>query len=58
MVDIAGFLRASINTLKLAHKSDREEFYLYMKLTLLGLAVVGTIGYIVQLIGSLLRLQG
>ena len=57
-MDIAGFLRASINTLKLAHKSDREEFYLYMKLTLLGLAVVGTIGYIVQLIGSLLRLQG
>ena len=58
MVDIGEFLRATANTLKLAHKSDKEEFYLYMKLTLLGVAVVGTIGYVIQLIGALLRLQG
>lgn len=57
MVDIGGFLRATVNTLKLAHKSDKEEFYLYMKLTLLGIAVVGTIGYIIQLLGALLRLE-
>jgi protein transport protein SEC61 subunit gamma-like protein len=58
MVDLGGFLRATEQTLKLAHKSDREEFFLYMKLTLLGVAVVGTIGYIIQLLGAILRLQG
>lgn len=58
MVDLGGFVRSTINTLKLAHKSDKEEFFLYMKLTLLGLAAVGTIGYIVQLVGALFRLQG
>lgn len=58
MVDIGGFLRATKQTLKLAHKSDKDEFYLYMRLTLLGIAIVGAIGYIIQLIGSLLRLQG
>ncbi|MBM3898323.1 MAG: protein translocase SEC61 complex subunit gamma [Thaumarchaeota archaeon] len=58
MADMGGFLRAMAQTLKLAHKSDKEEFFLYMKLTLLGVAVVGTMGYIIQLLGALLRLQG
>ena len=58
MVDIMGFLRVSINVLKFARKSDRKEFFLYMRLVLLGVSILGSIGYVVQLIGSIFRLQG
>ena len=58
MVDIMGFMRVSINVLKFARKSDRKEFFLYMRLTLLGVSILGSIGYVVQLIGSIFRLQG
>lgn len=58
MWDIMGFMRVSINVLKFARKSDRKEFFLYMRLTLLGVSILGSIGYVVQLIGSIFRLQG
>lgn len=53
-----GFMRVSINVLKFARKSDRKEFFLYMRLVLLGVSILGSIGYVVQLIGSIFRLQG
>ena len=53
---INNFLRAVSNTLKLAHKSDREEFILYLKLVALGVGVVGAIGYIIQSVGALFQL--
>ena len=46
------FLRSSEAIFRLAHKSDRDEFTLYLKLVALGVAVVGTIGFIIKLIGS------
>ncbi|MDG6985634.1 MAG: protein translocase SEC61 complex subunit gamma [Nitrososphaerota archaeon] len=46
------FLRSSEAIFRLAHKSDRDEFMLYLKLVSLGVAVVGTIGFIIKLIGS------
>ncbi len=58
MWDIMGFMRVSINVLKFARKSDRKEFFLYMRLVLLGVSILGSIGYVVQLIGSIFRLQG
>lgn len=58
MVDVMGFIHSAINTVKFARKSDRREFFLYMRLTLLGMTVIGTIGYVVQLIGSIFRLEG
>jgi len=45
-----------MNTLKLAKKSDRDEFMLYCKLVLLGFAIVGTIGFIIQFVGAILKL--
>ena len=38
---------------RLSHKSDRKEFGLYLKLVLLGIALVGTIGFLVKLVGNL-----
>jgi protein transport protein SEC61 subunit gamma-like protein len=55
---VKSMIVAIIKTLKMARKSDREEFMLYLKLVLLGLAVVGTIGFIIQLVASLIRIAG
>ena len=44
---------ASVNAIfKLAHKSDRDEFTLYLKLVALGMAVVGLIGFLIKLVGN------
>ncbi|MFQ6135118.1 MAG: protein translocase SEC61 complex subunit gamma [Nitrososphaerales archaeon] len=53
---LGSFMRSAVNTLKLARKSDREEFMLYLKLVALGVGVVGTIGFIIQSISSFLQL--
>jgi protein translocase SEC61 complex gamma subunit len=50
---VRDFLRSSQAIFRLAHKSDRDEFTLYLKLVALGIAVVGTIGFIIKLIGSI-----
>jgi len=42
------------SVIKLSRKSDREEFFLYLKLVLLGLGVVGIIGFLVKLISAAL----
>ena len=49
-------LTATWRTLKLTRKSDREEFFLYMKLVLLGFGIVGTIGFIIYFIASEIEL--
>jgi protein translocase SEC61 complex gamma subunit len=48
------FLRSMASVLKLSRKSDREEFMLYLRLVLLGIAVVGTIGFLIKLVSSAL----
>jgi len=47
-----------ISTLKMARKPNADEFKLYLRLVLLSTAVIGMIGFIIQLIGSLLNLGG
>jgi protein transport protein SEC61 subunit gamma-like protein len=42
------------SVLKLSRKSDKEEFMLYLRLVLLGIAVVGTIGFLIKLVSSAL----
>jgi protein translocase SEC61 complex gamma subunit len=42
------------SVIKLSRKSDKEEFFLYLKLVLLGLGVVGIIGFLVKLISAAL----
>jgi len=49
---VRDFFRSSAAIFRLAHKSDRDEFTLYLKLVALGVAVVGTISFLIKLIGS------
>ena len=57
--DYLGLTRALANawrTLKLTRKSDREEFSMYLKLVLIGFGVVGTIGFIIYFVASMVML--
>ena len=51
---VRDFLRSMGSVLKLSRKSDREEFMLYLRLVLIGIAVVGTIGFLIKLVSSAL----
>jgi len=48
------FLKSMGSVIRLSKKSDREQFVLYLKLVLLGVAVVGTIGFIIKFISTVL----
>jgi protein translocase SEC61 complex gamma subunit len=47
------FLKSSAAIFRLSRKSDREEFSLYLKLVTLGILLVGTIGFIIKLVGNI-----
>ncbi len=42
------------SVVRLSKKSDREQFWLYLKLVLLGIAVVGTMGFMIKFISTVL----
>jgi protein translocase SEC61 complex gamma subunit len=46
------------NTLKLAKKGTWTEYKIHLKLVLLGLVVVGAIGFVIQFISSLISFSG
>ena len=48
------FFKSANAIFKLAHKRDRDEFTLYLNLVTLGIAVVGTIGFLIKLIGTVI----
>ena len=50
---IRSFLHSANAIFRLSHKSDRAEFTLYLKLVALGIALVGTIGFIIRLVGNI-----
>jgi protein translocase SEC61 complex gamma subunit len=50
---VRDFFKSAAAIFKLAHKSDRAEFTLYLKLVALGIAVVGAIGFIIKLVGNI-----
>jgi protein translocase SEC61 complex gamma subunit len=47
------FFRSAGAIFRLSKKSDRQEFSLYLKLVALGIIVVGTIGFIIKLVGNI-----
>tara|TARA_Y100000780_G_C13617817_1_gene391297 strand:+ start:118 stop:306 length:189 start_codon:yes stop_codon:yes gene_type:complete len=51
-------LRDMYNTLKLAKKGGWIEYKIQLKLVLLGMGVVGAIGFIIQFISSLISYSG
>jgi protein translocase SEC61 complex gamma subunit len=50
---VRDFFRSANAIFKLAHKSDRDEFTLYLKLVALGMAAVGAIGFLIKLLGAI-----
>lgn len=57
-LDLEKRFRDMYNTLKLAKKGNWEDYKTHLKLVLLGLAAVGTIGFIIQFISSTIALSG
>jgi len=41
-----------VNTMKLAKKSDKDDYMQHLRLVLLGVASIGTIGFIIQFVFS------
>ena len=50
------FIKQSKRVLKVARKPDREEFFDFSKVTAIGIAIIGVIGFIIVLLGQLLGL--
>jgi protein translocase SEC61 complex gamma subunit len=47
------FFKSAGAIFRLAKKSDRAEFSLYLKLVALAVVVVGVIGFIIKLVGNI-----
>jgi len=52
---IRDWLSQAARTLKLASKPDREELWLSMKITVLGMGAIGLIGFVIKLMASILN---
>ena len=50
------FIKDSKRVLKVAKKPDREEYWSLAKITVLGIVVIGVIGFIITMIASLIGL--
>ncbi len=53
-MSVRTFIQSMASVIRLSRKSDREEFFLYLKLVVLGLGVVGVIGFLVKLVSTAL----
>jgi protein translocase SEC61 complex gamma subunit len=51
---IKSFLSQCVRTLKLAVKPGRDELWISIKISVLGIGVVGLVGFAIKLIGSFL----
>jgi protein translocase SEC61 complex gamma subunit len=49
---IRSWLQQAGRTLKLSQRPDREELWLSIKITVLGMGAVGLIGFVIKLIGA------
>ena len=47
-------LRDMVNTMKLAKKSDRDDYTQHLRLVLLGIGAIGMIGFIIQFVFSVI----
>ena len=54
-MDLKLTLKNMANTMKLAKKSDKEDYMQHLRLVLLGIAALGTVGFIIQFVFSVFR---
>ena len=52
---VRSFLSQCARTLKLATKPGRSELWLSIKISLLGIGVVGLVGFVIRLLASVLN---
>ena len=45
-------IRNMVNTMKLAKKSDKEDYTQHLRLVLLGVISIGSIGFVIQFVFS------
>lgn len=50
------FIKQCMRVLKVAKKPDGEEFANFSKVTLVGIAIIGIIGFVIVIIGQLIGL--
>ena len=53
-MNISASIRELINTMKYSKKSDGTEYMLYLKLVLLGVAVVGGVAFVIHIVATLI----
>jgi protein translocase SEC61 complex gamma subunit len=49
---IRSWLEQAARTLKLSQKPDRDELWLSIKITVLGMGAIGLIGFVIKLIAT------
>jgi protein translocase SEC61 complex gamma subunit len=55
---LRSFLQSSSRLLKLATKPGRGELWQSIKICFLGILVLGAVGYVIKLVGSILSQSG
>ncbi len=55
---IRDWLQQAARTLKLSQKPDREELWLSIKISLLGIGAVGLIGFVIRLLAGIIAPPG
>ena len=55
MVNPRQMLKDMLNTIKLAKKSDKDDYMQHLRLVLLGIATIGAIGFIIQFVFSVIN---
>ena len=51
-MNIGEYLRNIARTIRMSRKPDRDEFMLTLKVVAIGLTILGSLGFVFQLIGS------
>ena len=54
--ELSDFWKQCNRVLKVAKKPDRDEYFDFSKVTAIGIAIIGVIGFVIVLIGQLLGL--
>ena len=54
--ELSDFWKQCKRVLKVAKKPDREEYFEFSKVTAIGIAIIGLIGFVIVLFGQLLGL--
>ena len=55
MENVRQLLKDMANTIKLAKKSDKDDYMQHLRLVIFGIATVGAIGFIIQFVFSVIN---